>query len=547
MANQRRPAAGRERSAWIRPTGAVRSAVAALALMAIAAIAFSVTALHVLSGGRAYVNAEGFWSKAQQEAVFYLDRYAESGDPSDLLRARRALRIPLGDREARLALQGSAYDYERAYAGFATGGNHPEDIPTMIALFEYLEWAPYFREAIAVWREADPYILELQALSRRLEREWGSESPSRERIARLRTELGGIDGHLRILENRFSRTLGVGLRALTTVLGALTTVVLLGFAVIAAAILRWATRRIRASERRFWTSFEHAPVGMALLAADGTLVEVNDALGRILGRSGRELLQHGIVDLVHRDDRDAAAARLHEVSSGTQTSVVLEQRFARGDGSVLWGKLTLSAAPGHGSDHAFIAVLEDVSEAHARSEQLSYEARHDPLTGLVNRREFERQVDAVIADARHDGSHHTLGFVDLDEFKQVNDTGGHAAGDALLQEVAEVMMRQLRASDILGRVGGDEFGLLLRNCTLERGAEVADKLRAAVEAHAFSWERHGFTVSASTGLIELSGDCPDAVSAMQAADSACYVAKQGGGNHIRVEPGEDAASGGMQA
>lgn len=548
MANQRRPVSGIERPILLRPSGPVRTAVAALLLLALAAIGFSVAALQALSGGRAYVNGEGLWSKAQQEAVFYLDRYAEAGAPRDLLRARRALRIPLGDRQARLALQGSAYDYEQAYAGFLAGGNHPDDIPTMIALFEYFERAPYFREAIAVWRQADPHILDLQALARRLEREWGTENPSPDAIARMRAELGDIDDRLRILENRFSLTLGIGLRTLTTVLAALTAVLLLAFAGSAAVALRRATRRIRASERRFWTSFEHAPVGMALLSADGALVEVNDALCRILNASRQELLRSSIDDLLHRDDRDEATQRLDEVRSRARASVSLEQRFVRRDGVSLWGKLTLSASPGSaGGDHALIAVLEDVSEAHELSEQLSYEAHHDPLTGLINRRTFERRVDALIADARHKGTRHTLGFVDLDQFKQVNDTCGHAAGDALLEQIAQVMNRQLRNSDILGRVGGDEFGLLLHNCPVDHGTEVVDKLRQAVDGFAFSWEGRGFALSASTGLVELSGDFADAVSAMQAADSACYVAKQAGRDSIQVGTRADAASRAMPA
>lgn len=551
MATQRRPVADSvvHATSWLRPPGAIRSAVAALALFAIVAIAFSITALHVLSGGRAYVHGEGLWSKAEQEAVFHFDRYAESGDPGELLRARRALRIPLGDREARLALQGPAYDYDQAYAGFAVGGNHPDDIPAMIALFEYFESAPYFREAIATWREGDSYILELQALGHRLEREWAKENPSPEAIARMRTELRGIDEHLRVLQNRFSRTLGAGLRTLTTLLAALTAAVLLAFAVTAAAILRWATRRIRASERRFWTSFEHAPVGMALLTVDGALVEVNDALGRILGRSGPELSQLGLVELLYPDDRAAAVERLDEVFSGSRASVSLEPRFVRGDGGLFWGKLTLSASPGKGGggDHALIAVLEDVSEAHERSARLSYEARHDALTGLINRREFERQVDTLIEDGRHGDARHTLGFVDLDQFKQVNDTSGHAAGDALLEQVARVMARQLRGSDILARVGGDEFGLLLRNCPVERGTAVAEKLRQAVEDSEFSWQGRVFPLSTSTGLVELSGDFAGAVTAMHAADSACYIAKQADRDRIQVGSRADIASQGTPA
>lgn len=508
------------------------------ALLALLAAGAVYAMLELMSGGRAYVYGEGRWSKGQQTAVFNLDRYAETGQPRYLRAAREALDVPLGDREARLALSGDAYDYQRAYDGMLRGGHHPSDIPTMIWMLEHFENAPYFRRAIGTWAEADNDILRLASLAGRLEREWASSSPNRAEVARLRQELMRIDRRLRPLENRFSQALGEGLRTLKLVFVVLSAVLFLASAVAVMMIFRWAIRHISASERMFWATIEHAPVGVALVRGDGRFVHVNDTLCGTLGYGREEIMDLSVADILVPSADSRPAGLLRRAADAGDAGVTVETRCLKRNGDALWCKLNLARFPDHhsakgrGADE-FIATLEDISESRRLSEELSYQAAHDPLTGLLNRRRFEADLSEALEQARLRALEHTLGFIDLNDFKRVNDTAGHLAGDRLLEAVAGAMRSCLRSADSLARVGGDEFGFILYGCDIQQGRETAEKLRRAVESVAVEWQGRRLSTSISVGLVVLSADTPDPEAALQAADRACYMAKSDSGVGMR--------------
>ncbi|MDZ7842023.1 MAG: sensor domain-containing diguanylate cyclase [Gammaproteobacteria bacterium] len=519
--------------------------VAALGALAVLATALVYAMLELMSGGRAYVHGEGRWSKAQQAVVFHLDRYAETGEREHLAEARDALQVPLGDREARLALQGPAYDYARAYDGLLRGENHPSDIPTMIWLFEHFENVPYFRRAIRTWGEADAHIIQLRDLAARLQDAWSPGRPDPAVLAGLRRELIDIDRRLRPLENAFSRVLGKGLLQLKRVFGVLSAVLFLVFAGALLVTFRWAVRHISASERKFWATVQHAPVGVALVDGHGRFTHINDTLCTILGYERESLMGLSFADILVPEQGAGRDVLFRRAADAGDTGVTLEVRCLRRNGEVLWCKLNLAPFPDHHNDGAhvaaeYIATLEDVSEARQLSEQLTYQAAHDPLTGLLNRRRFETDLEDALEHAGARGLRHTLGFVDLNDFKQVNDSAGHLAGDKVLETVAMAMRRQLRTNDSLARVGGDEFGFILHGCDIQRGLETAEKLHRAVNVLDIEWEGLRFRVSVSIGLVELSEHTRDPVAALQAADRACYLAKNEGGTGIRVDAGEAA-------
>jgi len=521
-----------------------RVTIAALAVLGVLGAAVVYAMLELLSGGRAYVHAEGRWSKAQQTAVFQLDRYAETGSPRYLRRAREALRVPLGDRQARLALSKGAYDYRRAYDGFLAGENRPADIPTMIWLFEHFENAPYFRRAIETWTEADRHVVRLASLGDRLESEWSSTDTDEAVIAGLRRELTTLDRQLRPLENKFSSVLGEGLLWLKSVFGAISALVFLSLVVSILSIFHWAVRHISESERKFWATVEHAPVGVALVGDDGALTHVNDTLCGTLGYERGDLLRRSLGDVVVATEPDCGPDLLQSAARAGEPGITVEAKCLTQPGDRLWCKLNIAPFPdGHGAAgaHEYIVVMEDISEARQLSERLSYQAAHDPLTGLLNRRQFEDDLQEALDHARTRGLKHVLGFVDLDRFKHVNDVAGHYAGDRLLEAVAEAMRAQLRANDSIARVGGDEFGFILHGCGIDRGLAMAERLRAAVEALQFHWEDRCFETGISIGLVELSGDDADPAAFIRAADQACYRAKRGVEEGICVFTPEPAA------
>jgi diguanylate cyclase (GGDEF)-like protein len=169
-----------------------------------------------------------------------------------------------------------------------------------------------------------------------------------------------------------------------------------------------------------------------------------------------------------------------------------------------------------------------------KDRQLAYFTSHDSLTGLINRREFERRVDRSIEHAKSQNASHALLYMDLDQFKVINDTCGHAAGDELLQQLAQLLRGAVRQRDTLGRLGGDEFGMLLENCPLDKAVEIANGLLKTIDAFQFSWDEHTFTPRTSIGVVPIDRNSTDIAGVMSAADAACYIAKESGRNQVQI-------------
>jgi diguanylate cyclase (GGDEF)-like protein/PAS domain S-box-containing protein len=189
-----------------------------------------------------------------------------------------------------------------------------------------------------------------------------------------------------------------------------------------------------------------------------------------------------------------------------------------------------------------VMVFHDVSKESRLFRQLSYQASHDAVTGLINRREFEnRLVEALEGTYENTEQTHALLYLDLDQFKVVNDTFGHTAGDELLLQISELLQGNIRSTDILARLGGDEFGILLERCTEDRAMEVAETIRAAVEEYRFEWQEAFTSVRCSIGVVMVSHDSADIASVMSSADVACYSAKDNGRNQIHLYQDSDAS------
>jgi diguanylate cyclase (GGDEF)-like protein/PAS domain S-box-containing protein len=194
-----------------------------------------------------------------------------------------------------------------------------------------------------------------------------------------------------------------------------------------------------------------------------------------------------------------------------------------------------SAAPiwsGEGDMLGTVVVFRDVSHERKLAQQLTWYASHDTLTGLMNRREFEHQIAAALHAAKHEGHQHALLYIDLDQFKVVNDTCGHSAGDVLLQLLAKMLQTQMRDSDVLARLGGDELGVLLPHCPPDQAALIADQLRQSIKSFRFVWDSRSFEIGASIGLVEINHDSKSMTELLMAADQACYLAKEQGRNRV---------------
>src|SRR5579863_7645750 len=287
----------------------------------------------------------------------------------------------------------------------------------------------------------------------------------------------------------------------------------------------------------------------AVIATDieGRITYLNPAAERLAATTvadatGKTLEE--VVGLVDETDRRLLSDPVRQVlASGAH--VTLGRRallISRADASER--SIELSATPMRsavGEQLGAVVLLHDVSEQRGLARQMSYQATHDALTGLVNRREFERRLEEAIEGGHRGDGQHVLCYLDLDHFKVVNDTSGHLAGDSMLREVAKLLRDAVRDSDTVARLGGDEFGMRLVGCPLEKARHIADDVFRAVSDHRFAWRDRIFNIGISVGLVEISRESGTLEELLAAADTACYVAKKQGTGGVVVYSARDEA------
>ncbi|HEY2035747.1 MAG TPA: EAL domain-containing protein [Steroidobacteraceae bacterium] len=181
-----------------------------------------------------------------------------------------------------------------------------------------------------------------------------------------------------------------------------------------------------------------------------------------------------------------------------------------------------------------VIVFHDVTKERRLKRALSYQASHDALTGLINRREFDNRLHAAVLSAQRGEGTFALLYIDLDQFKVVNDTCGHQAGDRLLRDVTGLLQSRVRASDTIARLGGDEFGVLLEGCTVEQSTRIAEGVRQAIRDYRFVWGATTLSVGASVGVVQITAETESVANVMSAADIACYAAKDEGRNRVHL-------------
>jgi len=281
----------------------------------------------------------------------------------------------------------------------------------------------------------------------------------------------------------------------------------------------------------------------------GHLVYLNPAAERLLGVGRAQAmgrLLEEIVGIVDQNDRKLLADPIREaIDGGNGNPHALTRR------AVLLGKasgeeraIELSASPLRDIDGQLagaVVLLHDVTELRGLHRQMSYQATHDALTGLVNRREFERRLEEAADAARRGEAAHMLCYLDLDRFKIVNDSSGHLAGDSMLRDVAKLLRDQVRDSDTVARLGGDEFGMLLVGCPLDKARQIADDVCRVVAGFRFVWHDRVFNIGVSIGLIEIGREAGTVEQLLASADSACYVAKKEGAGRVSVYSARDEA------
>jgi len=493
-------------------------------------------AMEVLSVARAYVASEGLWSKAQRDAAYSLTLYAQTHVPAHYKRYQQVLVIPLSTQQARLEMDKPDFDYAKAHAALLDGGNHPDDIPGMIRLYRCCAEYSWFRHAVLIWKEADTYIAQLRHLGRDLHAEISSDTPSTERIEIILEQVHAVDARARPLENAFTATLGEAVRWLKSMLAwtvSATISLLIVLGVYLSSRILGQARRTEDNYRLLADAFAHTADGIMILDSKRRIVTVNHAFTTITGYAPEEVVGRMFA---RPQSVKIPGPTIYAVWEDVRSTGRWEGEVwnVRKNGEVFPMRLSLNAVydQRHGAIDHYVGVFNDISPHKANEERLKFLATHDPLTGLPNRAEFERFCLEGMARARRRGLRLAVLYLDLDNFKPVNDTYGHAIGDELLKTIGTRMKQVVRETDVVARIGGDEFSVLLADLEdISSGYTVACKLLGVLTQPVVT-RRGTHHVGASIGVSTYPDDGNDPQTLLRLADAAMYRVKQGGRNGI---------------
>lgn len=432
--------------------------------------------LYVLSAVRGYVAGESLWSKGQKDAIYYLNLYADSRDESIFLKYQKAISVPQGGHELRVALDHQPPDLEAARRGILNGGNHPDDVSSLIWLYLNFRHFSYLETAIDRWTVGDAYLMQLDNVALEMHQRIVGNQASDADIQRWKARIFAINEAVTPAAKAFSDALGEGSRLILRLL--LFTNLATALGLIALALLR--THKLLAQRHAFANALqlekERAQItlqsigdGVITTDVEGAIAYMNPAAEELTHWKAEQAIGLPLAALFNLLDDNAQADGFTliehilsgQLSGGSEHSKLIQ----RLDGSTVSVTLVGSPIRNAGKVSGTVLVLHDMTQERQYIANLSWQATHDALTGLANRREFEYRLEQALHSLTRQPARHALMFLDLDQFKLVNDTCGHAAGDELLRHICALLQSGLREGDTLARLGGDEFGILLENCS----------------------------------------------------------------------------------
>ncbi len=285
---------------------------------------------------------------------------------------------------------------------------------------------------------------------------------------------------------------------------------------------------------RYLALFDDNPTMIFNLSEGGVILSVNRTGAKQLGLAVEALQGHSVFHFIQPNDLPVMQALVKHCLVNPSSIHKEGFKLICHDERIIWVRAAAKLVENENQQSSLLLVCEDVTEAHDLTEQIVFQASHDALTGLANRSEFDRHINKLVVLVRTDNSEHALCYMDLDQFKVINDTCGHLAGDELLRQLGDLLRKNLRKHDFVARLGGDEFGVLMHRCSLGEALKACEKLRDVISGFHFGWEDRRFSMGVSIGISSVNANSGNAVDLLKEADAACYAAKDQGRNRVHV-------------
>jgi len=512
--------------------------VVLFALASTVATTLGVLGLHTLSTFRAYAAAEGRWSREEEAGLIALLRYLDSADEKDHQRFLASQDVPRAFHRALSELDRPSVQPGPAAEALLAARSHPEEVDGMVSVFSHLRNFEDLARGLAVWRQADALGEEVEALGERIRDDVVTRRLDAARRSSHQREIELLGSRISETSERFATEVASTTRRfrrrLVATLVVLSVLAIAIAAVVSARVARLLRKRARylaESGRRYRLLFERNLAGLYRSTLDGRILECNSALARILGYPSREDVLALNMHELHLDpeDREVTLAALLQQKFLVNYEIGLRRR----DGSPVWVLVNESLLEDDAGGSILEGSLIDITERKRAEEQSHHQAYHDALTDLPNRILFHDRLSLAILHAHRRKQILAVMFIDLDHFKNVNDTLGHSSGDEVLVAVAERLKSCLREEDTVARVGGDEFLVLLSGITRDSDVGAMARKLLKILAEPFTLKTRELFLSASIGVGLYPNDGTDAETLVANVDTAMYRAKEAGRNNFQ--------------
>ncbi len=503
----------------------------------------------VMTSLRAYIAGESVWSKCEKDALFYLSQYAQSGNYLFYERYRAATIALNALGEARLMLEQDPPNDTAGRRLLVQSGVDQRDVKGAMTIFHLFRHLGLIDPALTYWAQGDAQLRVLITVGDALHAQVVSGRLTPQAAEAFQKSIRDIDDSINPLSRGFGEVFGDVFRKTAALLLFANMIAAICLLILAAMYVR----RLIGQRAHIATALERSEararatlsaIGEAVIATDhrGTIEFVNRAAETIAGKPARDCMGQkfsSVFNLTH-EITDRSVDPTITANRGKLTNRIHQARLQRCDGrQYFFNAVTARIDHVAGNapyDEGIVVVLHDVTQERKHTEMLAWRAAHDTLTQLINRDEFEKRLSDALVKI---GSGTQTKFcallcLDLDRFKVINDTCGHAAGDQMLREISALLQRCLNDGDTVARLGGDEFGVLLYGSNRAELEGLAQNIRNRVVHFAFRYSAQIFTVSVSIGLLHLNVPALTTDEAMRIADIACYVAKSRGRDRIQV-------------
>ena len=488
-----------------------------LAVFCISAVTFMMIKTH--AGMKAFVSAKGAWTLSHTKAKYALDDFLESNNPADFDQYKKYINTCRAIRQSRTYFDQG--EFQKGIKLLEQSQINPNNIPDIVFTYRYFSWIPEVKQITKIWGHANQMVYEYDSIAELIKKAQ-SNQVDQQIIIDQTSHLNRIYKRILPLENQLDNSI----HKLTAWVGNMSFWITAVIYVMMGLLLYLGIKRtMNAFHERdalYHATFHHSNLGIIQIGINGTIQRMNQAFCDIFSVLPTDMRGRQVKDILikHNNQPPQDNDVFKELNSDDPVfSYIFNIKNRKKQ--LMWLKAITKVFNQQNTPLYYIAMIEDITELHGVNEQLKQMAHHDYLTGLSNKFSFDNKLTEAVSNKQYG----VLFCMDLDKFKNINDTAGHAAGDHALVEIAHILRLSFKKDDVIARIGGDEFAAFVSNIDMTVANTIKAGITKAVEQHLITFENHSFHLGISIGTAALSDDIISSKQLMLQADTAAYEAK----------------------